>query len=374
MEKTLTSRGILCPIIREGDNLAEIVAKAVLEATAKDWSQMDFGGASHEVGYYLNNKDVIGITESVIARAASQYVTVDEIAKDIKQKFGDTDEIVVLKPIYSRNRFSMILKGIARATKKIIFIMPRYDEVGNPVGVNPFTGVDIQKYYGEICQKENCDFEFLNHEDTWYFHKNAIYCGLHDYKAWKDIYNPPQGRTDGKTFLTLADLCTDKNPDFGLLGTNKATEEKLKLFPTKKEAKRVCTYVKYIIKNRCGRDVVVMAYGDGSYKDLDAGIWEMADPVSSPGYTDEELLDSTPNEVKVKALADDKFKDLSGKELEDAIKEEIKANAGKNLKGNMVSQGTTPRRYVNLLASLMDLTSGSGDRCTPVVLVQNYFR
>ena len=373
MERTLTSRGILCPIIREGDNLAKIVADAVLEATAKDWSQMNFGGAAHELGYHLHDKDVIGITESVIARAAGLYVDVDEIAEDIKKKFGDPYEIVVFTPIYSRNRFSMILKGIARATQKVLFVMPRYDEVGNPCGVNPFTGVDIQKYYEEICKSENCEFGLVT-EDDWYFHNNVIYCGLHDYKQWKEFYNPPMGRTDGKTFLTLADICNDKNPDFGLLGSNKATEEKLKLFPTKKEAKRVCTEVKYIVKNTCGRDVVVMAYGDGSYKDLDAGIWEMADPVSSPGYTDEELLGSTPNEVKVKALADDKYKELSGDELNEAIKNEIKANAGKNLVGNMVSQGTTPRRYVNLLASLMDLTSGSGDRCTPVVLVQNYFR
>lgn len=360
MEKTLTSRGIKCPIIRSGDNLAQIVADSVLAATHN--------------GDDLSDKDVIGITESVIARAANLYVTVDEIAEDVKRIFGNPDEVTLINPIYSRNRFSMILKGIARATKKVYIVMPMFDEVGNPCEVNPFTGVNIKEYYTQICEEEGCECVILRNEDVWYFHKSIIYCGLHDYIHWKEIYNPPMGRLDNKQFITLADICTDKNPDFGLLGTNKATEEKLKLFPTKKIAKDVCTEVKYLIKGVCGKDLVVMAYGDGSYKDLDACIWEMADPVSSPGYTDEELLNSTPNEVKVKALADDKYKDLNGEELEKAIKNEISMNVGKNLKGNMVSQGTTPRRYINLLASLMDLTSGSGDRCTPVVLVQNYFR
>ena len=359
-EKTLTARGVKCPIIRSGDNLAKIVADSILSVTNN--------------GDDLSDKDVIGITESVIARAANLYVTVDEIAEDVKRLSGNSEEITLINPIYSRNRFSMILKGVARATKKVTIVMPKYDEVGNPCDVNPFTGVNIKEYYSQICKDEGCECEILNNEDTWYFHKCAIYCGLHDYKNWSNQYNPPLGRLDGKTFITLADICKDKNPDFGLLGTNKATEEKLKLFPTKRIAKNVCVDVKYLIKGVCGKDVVVMAYGDGSYKDLDAGIWEMADPVSSPGYTDEELLDSTPNEVKVKALADDQYKDLSGEELQKAIEREISLKNGMSLKGNMVSQGTTPRRYVNLLASLMDLTSGSGDRCTPIVLVQNYFR
>jgi len=187
-----------------------------------------------------------------------------------------------------------------------------------------------------------------------------VYCGLHNYKEWKE-------KTAGKKRVTLADICSDKNPDFGLLGSNKATEEKLKLFPTVAMASKVCEEIKEKIIEKTGKNVIVMVYGDGSYKDLDAGIWEMADPVSSPGYTDEGLLNSTPNELKLKALIDSSASDAE-------VRKAIELNKGKNLKGKMASQGTTPRRFVNLLASLMDLTSGSGDRGTPVVLVQNYFR
>lgn len=357
------SMGIKCPIIREGDDLIKIVTESVIDAVGISFNE------NYPLEYLLNDKDIIGITESVIARAAGLYVTVDEIAEDIINKFGKDKTIVIANPIYSRNRFSMILKGIARAAKKIILYMPDYDEVGNPSGINPFTGVDIKEYYKEIIESEKAvctihDWDIGNEADTMYQDLYpVIYCGLHDYNKWKKTSD----------FITLADICADKNPDFGLLGTNKATEERLKLFPTKAEAKRVCEGVKKEIMKMSGKNVIVMSYGDGCYKDIDAGIWECADPVTSPGYTDEELLNSTPNEIKVKAFADDKYKDLSGQELEDAIKNEINLHKGNNLKGNMTSQGTTPRRYVNLLASLMDLTSGSGSRCTPVILVQNYF-
>lgn len=357
------SMGIKCPIIREGDDLIKIVVDNILEATK--YYTVDY----YPPEYSINDKDIIGITESVIARAAGLYVTVDEIAEDIINKFGKDKTIVVANPIYSRNRFSMILKGIARAAKKIILYMPDYDEVGNPSGINPFTGVDIKEYYRELIDSEKCKCIIHNWsigDDAKTIYQDlypVIYCGLHDYNKWNK----------SSEFVTLADICADKNPDFGLLGTNKATEERLKLFPTKEEAKRVCEGVKKEIKEKTGKDVIVMSYGDGCYKDIDAGIWECADPVTSPGYTDEELLNSTPNEIKVKAFVDDKYKDLSGQELEDAIKNEINMSKGNNLKGNMTSQGTTPRRYVNLLASLMDLTSGSGSRCTPVILVQNYF-
>lgn len=367
MSKGVISRGIECPIIREGDDLVKIVVDSVLEATAKDYDQMSIGGRGRELGHYLNRgcQDIIGITESAIARAAGLYVSVDDIAKDIILKFGPAPTIVLLNPIYSRNRFSMILKGIARAAARVIIYMPPYDEVGNPSGVNPFTGVDIRQYYKEIVESEDavCDIrewelrEYNMYDDLY----PMIYCGLHDYEKWRE------DTEDIPEFITLADICNDKNPDFGLLGSNKATEERLKLFPTKAEAKRVCEEVKKSIYEKTGKDVVVMAYGDGCYKDFDAGIWECADPRCSPGYTDEDLLNSTPNEVKLKALIDKSASDAE-------VRRVLAENKDKNLKGNMTSQGTTPRRFVNLLASLMDLTSGSGDRGTPVVLVQNYFK
>lgn len=361
--KGVIAKGIKCPIIREGDNLVEIVADAVVESVrekriiGKD--KFDFG----------EGKPVIGVTESVVARAAGMYVTVDEIAENLKRKFTDMETVVVVNPIYSRNRFAIILKAIARAFKKVIIYMPEFDEVGNPSGVNPFTGVDIIKYYKDIVEgeKSKCVIhrQRLTLKDAQAIYTDlypVIYCGLHDY----------ENRVS--KILTLADICKDKNPDFGLLGTNKATEEKLKLFPSRTEAKKFCEAVKKRVRKKCGRDVVVMVYGDGCYKDIDAGIWECADPVTSPGYTDENLLNSTPNELKIKALADDKFADLTGEELETAIEKELKEKKRGILKGKMDSQGTTPRRFVNLLASLMDLVSGSGDRATPIVLVCNYFK
>ena len=341
MSKNVISMGIECPIVREGDDIVNIVIENVLK-------------------HQIDNYDVIGITESVVARSNGLYVSVDEIAEDITKKFGKDQTITLICPIYSRNRFSMILKGIARSAKKIVCIMPEYDEVGNPKGVNPFTGVNIEKYYKEICENENCEFdvqESLSFTSNWK-DGNWIDCHLHNYTR----------HTGENKHYSLADICADKNPDFGLLGTNKATEERLKLFPTKELADRVCNEVKEGIKERTGKDVIVMTYGDGSYKDIDVGIWEMADPVSSPGYTDKGLLDRTPYEIKLKYFADLGYTD---KEIQDEI-------FRKNLMGDlgrckMQTQGTTPRRYVNLLASLMDLTTGSGERATPVVLVKNYF-
>lgn len=372
------SKGITCPIIREGDDIVDIVVNSVINASKVGLKMRPrtpfskgLGLVPNEYEYNLSHKDVIGITESVVARAAGLYVTVDEIAEDIKKKFGENADITLVNPIYSRNRFSMILKGIARAARTITFVMPDYDEVGNPSGVNPFTGVNIKQYYADICKNENCPTVFVKTFMRNSYNKNVLYCGLHKYEDW--ILNNTDLDIE-KRYCTLANICSDKNPDFGLLGSNKATEERLKLFPTVALASKVCEEIKKKIIEKTGKDVIVMVYGDGSYKDLDAGIWEMADPVSSPGYTDKELLDSTPNEIKVKAYADDKFKNLSGDELEEAIKNEISLNKGKNLKGTMTSQGTTPRRYVNLLASLMDLTSGSGDRCTPIVVIRNYFK
>lgn len=381
------SIGIEAPVIREGDDLVKIVVDSVLSATKNGTIIEDSRALGREVNAYnLRNKDIIGVTESVVARAYGLYATVDDIADDIRKKFGDGSTICLTNMIYSRNRFSMILKGIARAAKKIIIVAELHDEVGNPRGVNQFTGVNIEEYYKEICQKENCEVEILHRLRTiWNDNPNLIYpgvdyikeeidgfidCGLHlpnglsglGLHSWY-CFNP---------VYTLADICSDKNPDYGVLGTNKSTEEKIKLFPTKEIANKFCAQVKAEIKDRTGVDVLVCVYGDGCFKDPVGCIWEFADPVTMPGYTNPEIFESTPNEIKLKAFADDKYKSLSGKELEKAIKGEIQKKDN-NLVGNMASQGTTPRKIRDLVASLMDLTSGSGDKGTPIVWVQGYF-
>ena len=379
MSNGVISRGVSAPMIKEGDDLVRIVVDSIINEV-KDVKVINvpyyidgvraFGIEEH-VLYDINDKDIIGITESVIAQASGQYISVDDIAEWIIKKFGPDAELIVDSPIYSRNRFSMILKGIARAAKKIYFIMPPFDEVGNPSGVNPFTGVDIQKYYAEICSEENCESEFG--ESVYEVTKNIndydidnygwIYCGLHNYNEWKEKHT-------GK-IATLADVCKEFSPDWGVLGTNKSTEERLKLFPSKEVAQKVCDEVKAQIKKITGKDVIVMGYGDGCFKSPaisgipGTSIWEFADPETSPAYTDKELLESSPNEIKLKAFIDD---GTSEEEINKLIKEK------KNLIGSMTSQGTTPRLYRDLLASLMDLTSGSGDRATPIVLIQNYFR
>ena len=373
MSNGVISRGIKAPMIKEGDDLVNIIVDSVINEVKNVTvthipyyidGVRTFNTEEH-ISYDINDKDIIGITESVIARASGQYISVDDIAEWIIKKFGPDAELIVDSPIYSRNRFSMILKGIARAAKKIYFIMPPFDEVGNPSGVNPFTGVDIQKYYAEICSEENCESEFG--ESVYEVTKNIndydidnygwIYCGLHNYNEWKENHT-------GK-IATLADVCKEFSPDWGVLGTNKSTEERLKLFPSKEVAQTVCDEVKAQIKSITGKDVIVCSYGDGCFKDPVGGIWEFADPVTMPAYTDKELIESTPNEIKLKAFIDD---GTSEEEINKLIKEK------KNLVGSMTSQGTTPRLYRDLLASLMDLTSGSGDRATPIVLVQNYFR
>ena len=373
MSNGVISMGIKAPMIKEGDDLVNIIVDSVINEVKNVTvthipyyidGVRAFNTEEH-ISYDINDKDIIGITESVIARAAGQYISVDDIAEWIIKKFGPDAELIVDSPIYSRNRFSMILKGIARAAKKIYFIMPPFDEVGNPSGVNPFTGIDIQKYYAEICFEENCESEFG--ESVYEVIKNIndydidnygwIYCGLHNYNEWKEKHT-------GK-IVTLADVCKEFSPDWGVLGTNKSTEERLKLFPSKEVAQKVCDEVKVQIKKITGKDVIVCSYGDGCFKDPVGGIWEFADPVTMPAYTDKELIESTPNEIKLKAFIDD---GTSEEEINKLIKEK------KNLIGSMTSQGTTPRLYRDLLASLMDLTSGSGDRATPIVLIQNYFR
>ena len=380
MSNGVISMGIKAPMIKEGDDLVNIIVDSVINEVKNVTvthipyyidGVRAFNTEEH-ISYDINDKDIIGITESVIARASGQYISVDDIAEWIIKKFGPDAELIVDSPIYSRNRFSMILKGIARAAKKIYFIMPPFDEVGNPSGVNPFTGVDIQKYYAEICSEENCESEFG--ESVYEVTKNIndydidnygwIYCGLHNYNEWKENHT-------GK-IATLADVCKEFSPDWGVLGTNKSTEERLKLFPSKEVAQKVCDEVKVQINKITGKDVIVMGYGDGCFKSPaisgspGTSIWEFADPETSPAYTDKELLESSPNEIKLKAF-------LDGGMSEESILKFIDQK-DKNLVGSMSSQGTTPRQYKDLLASLMDLTSGSGDRATPIVLIQNYFR
>ena len=362
------SMGIKAPIVKEGDDLADIVVKSVLEATWNGYTNK----------YDLNDRDVLGITESIVARNQGNYVTVDEIAEEIKKKFNNPDVIVVDRPIYSRNRFSMILKAIARAAGSgVIFIMPEIDEVGNPSGVNPWTGVDIGDYYMMICFKEGKQVQFVSPYSNYSVPQGVnvahLYCGLHDYQGWYDEHCPADERESGEfQHLTLANICSDKC-EYGLLGSNKATEEMLKLFPNKEKAQKLVEDIQERILKQTGKKIEVCVYGDGAFKDPVANIWEFADPITMPAYTNSELFESSPNEIKIKYLADNKYGNLKGEELNEAIQKEIENVKGNSLKGNMISEGTTPRLYRDLLASLMDLTSGSGMRATPFVLIKNYF-
>ena len=383
------SRGIRCPIIREGDDLSEIVANSVLEA------------ASYE-GFEINDRDVISMTESIVARAQGNYVTVDQIAKDVKEKLGG-ETVGVIFPILSRNRFAICLKGIAKGAKKVV-IMLSYpsDEVGNKLvtedmiekaGVNPysdvlslekyrevfgyykheFTGMDYVEYYGTIVRECGAEVEFvfanqtkaiLNYTDC------VITCDIHTRERNKRILKD----NGAKIVCGLDDIMnapidnSGYNEKYGLLGSNKSTEDVVKLFP--RDCKDLVLSVQEKILKATGKRVEVMVYGDGAFKDPQGKIWELADPVVSPAFTSG--LEGTPNELKLKYLADNDFANLSGEELSNAIQTAIKAKKG-DLFGTMASQGTTPRRLTDLIGSLCDLTSGSGDKGTPVVLVQGYF-
>lgn len=338
MNLGVQSLGIKLPIIREGDNLEQIILDTIDPSIISD-------------------NDIIGITESAVARAQGNYVTVDELAEEIKAVMHNPDIITIANCIYSRNRFAIILKAVARAAgKRVRIYMPTYDEVGNVAICHPFTKVDYRAYYSSIVEDEGkeCvvfpwEYRFDN-RDT-----DTIYCGLHNYDSIK--------RGFGNLFI-LPDFFKDKC-QFGLLGCNKATETKIKLFPNTDKAKELCSNIKSRIHARTGKDVIVCVYGDGCFKDPIGGIWEFADPVTMPAYTDEPLMESSPNEVKLKAVIDEGATDADVKKIID--------EKAVDLRGNMISQGTTPRRYMDLLASLMDLTSGSGDKGTPVVLIKNYF-
>ena len=382
------SRGIRLPIIKENDNLADIVVDCVVKASEVE-------------GFKLYDRDVVAITESIVARSQGNYCTIDNIAEDVKNKLGG-ETIGVIFPILSRNRFSILLKGIARGAKKI-FLMLSYpsDEVGNALltidevdekGVNPysdvlslekyrelfgykkheFTGVDYIDFYVNLIKGEGCDCEviFANQAKTILnYTKNVLACDIHTRKRTKRIISSLGGNVVGlDDIMTSSINGSGYNEKYGLLGSNKSTENKVKLFP--RDAEPLVYDVQKKIYEKTGKHVEVMVYGDGAFKDPQGKIWELADPVVSPFHT--KGLIGTPNELKLKYLADNDFKDLKGEELKEAIKASIKAKS-ENLVGNMASQGTTPRQLTDLLGSLCDLTSGSGDKGTPVILVQGYF-
>ncbi len=383
------SRGIRCPIIREGDKMADIVADSVIEA-----AQME--------GFELRDRDVVAVTESVVARSQGNYATIDDIAKDVKNKLGG-GHIGVTFPILSRNRFAIVLKGIAKGAKKITLMLSYpSDEVGNALipedvfyesGINPynevlaekeyrdkfgftkheFTGVDYVEYYGNLIRECGAEVEiiFSNNVRTILDYTDTVLCcDIHKRFQSKDILK----KNGAKVVCTLDEILdapvdgSGYNENYGLLGSNKSTEDKIKLFP--RDCKALVEKIQEEIIERTGKHVEVMVYGDGAFKDPQGKIWELADPVVSPGYTDG--LIGTPNELKLKYLADNDFSHLKGAELKEAISKKIKEK-DKDLVGNMASQGTTPRQLTDLIGSLCDLTSGSGDKGTPVVLVQGYF-
>ena len=383
------SRGIRCPIIREGDNLPEIVVNSVLEAAASE-------------GFSLRDRDVISVTESIVARSQGNYATIEDIAADVKAKLGG-GTIGVIFPILSRNRFAICLKGIAKGAKKIVLMLSYpSDEVGNALitwdqvdeaGINPysdvltlekyrelfgenkheFTGVDYVQYYADLIKEAGADVEviFANQAKTILQYTDCVLnCDIHTRARTKRILLA----AGAKVVCSLDDILNAPvngsgcNERYGLLGSNKSTEDKIKLFP--RECQGMVEEIQASILEKTGKHVEVMVYGDGAFKDPQGKIWELADPVVSPAFTSG--LIGTPNELKLKYLADNDFKNLSGAALKDAISAAIKAKQG-SLVGNMASQGTTPRQLTDLIGSLCDLTSGSGDKGTPVVLVQGYF-
>ena len=383
------SRGIRCPIIREGDNLANIVVESVLDAATSE-------------GFELRDRDVISLTESIVARAQGNYASVEAIASDVREKLGG-ETIGVIFPILSRNRFAICLKGIAMGAKKVVLMLSYpSDEVGNQLvsldkldeaGINPysdvltlekyrelfgenkheFTGVDYVEYYGQLIREAGAEVEiiFANNPRTILdYTKNVMTCDIHTRARTKRILKAAGAeRVCGMDDILTAPVDgSGCNERYGLLGSNKSTEGMIKLFP--REGRDLVDEIQKQILDKTGKHVEVMVYGDGAFKDPQGKIWELADPVVSPAFTDG--LRGTPNEVKLKYLADNDFKDLSGEALKEAISKRIKEKSD-NLVGDMASQGTTPRQLTDLIGSLCDLTSGSGDKGTPVVLVQGYF-
>ena len=383
------SRGIRCPIIREGDNLADIVVASVLEAAESE-------------GFELRDRDVISVTESIVARAQGNYAPVAAIAEDVKEKLGG-ETVGVIFPILSRNRFAICLRGIAMGAKKVVLMLSYpSDEVGNELGsldqldeagVNPysdvltlekyrelfgenkhpFTGVDYVAYYSEIIRESGADVEVIfanNPREILKYTKNVLTCDIHSRARTKRILK----ESGAQTVCGLDDILNAPvngsgcNEKYGLLGSNKSTEDTIKLFP--RDCTDLVLDIQAKVLQKTGKHVEVMVYGDGAFKDPVGKIWELSDPCVAVANT--EGREGTPNEVKLKYLADNDFRDLSGEALKEAISSRIKGKKD-NLVGDMASQGTTPRRLTDLIGSLCDLTSGSGDKGTPVILVQGYF-
>jgi len=382
-------RGLRSPIINQGDNIEEIVVDTVLEAAKVE-------------GYEIRDRDIVTVTESVVARAQGNYATLDDIAVDIKEKFEE-EPIGVIFPILSRNRFANVLKGIARGTRKVILMLSYpADEVGNHLvstdqldkaGINPwhdvlteetfrelfgyathpFTGVDYVEYYKQLVAEEEADCEVIFSNDPktiLSYTKNVLTCDIHTRFRTKRILK----ENGVEKVFGLDDILSrpvngsGANEMYGLLGSNKATEESIKLFPA--NCPKVVETIQQMLKAKTGKTVEVMVYGDGAFKDPVGKIWELADPVVSPGFTSG--LEGTPNEVKLKYLADNNFADLRGEQLKAAISDYIE-HKGDDLLDSMESQGTTPRKLTDLIGSLSDLTSGSGDKGTPIVYIQGYF-
>ena len=380
-------RGVRAPIIKAGDDLANIVVDSLMEA-------------QKEEGFKFRDRDIVAITEAVVGKAEGNYVTVDDIAIDIKSKYP-SGEVGLVFPILSRNRFSICLKGIARGVKKIyIQLSFPSDEVGNGIldeekfekskynlssvitekeytktfgdFLHPFTGINMVDFYREIVKEEKCEVEFVFSNDPktiLNYTKDILVCDIHTREKTKKLLSSNNTNVYGLCdVMSKAIGDSGYNPMYGLLGSNKSTEDKLKLFP--KTGSSLVKDIHDKLYELTGKNIEVMVYGDGAFKDPVGKIWELADPVVSPAYT--EGLEGTPNELKLKYISDNKYKDLSGDELVVAMKKEI-AEKDKNLKGKMETQGTTPRRLTDLIGSLCDLTSGSGDKGTPIVFIQGYF-
>ncbi len=383
------SRGVRAPIIRSGDDISLIVTDSIIEAAKAE-------------GYEIRNRDVVAMTEAIVARAQGNYASVDDIAEDVKAKFP-SGEVGVIFPILSRNRFAICLKGIARGAKKIVLMLSYpSDEVGNHLisldmldekGVNPysavlnlekyrelfgyekhrFTGIDYVEYYESIIRGEGAECEIIFANDAravLNYTKCVLNCDIHTRARTKRILKAAGAQTvfGLDEILNASVNGSGYNENYGLLGSNKATEDKIKLFP--RDCQALVEDIQKKIYDATGKTVEVMVYGDGAFKDPIGKIWELADPVVSPAYT--RGLEGTPNELKLKYLADNDFASLSGDALKEAIKGEIEKKDA-DLVGNMASEGTTPRRLTDLIGSLCDLTSGSGDKGTPIVVVQNYF-
>ena len=383
------SRGVRAPIIRAGDNLAEIVTNSILEAAADD-------------GFAIRDRDIVAMTEAIVARAQGNYASVDNIAADVRAKLGG-ETVGVIFPILSRNRFAICLRGIAKGAKKVVLMLSYpSDEVGNHLvsldmldekGVNPysdvltlekyrelfgyekhpFTGVDYVEYYQQLIRESGAEVEVIFANDPraiLNYTKNVLCCDIHSRARTKRLLKAAGAeRVFGLDEIMTASIDgSGYNANYGLLGSNKATEDQVKLFP--RDCQDLVEEIQKRLKEKTGKLVEVMVYGDGAFKDPVGKIWELADPVVSPAYT--AGLEGTPNELKLKYLADNDFAHLSGDELKEAIKGEIEKKDG-SLVGNMASEGTTPRRLTDLIGSLCDLTSGSGDKGTPIVFIQGYF-